>query len=169
MCVLLVGGAPTCPVHLLQHRVLYMQGHPLGQPLTVSSALSGFPLSPSSASSLPPTPCPSGGVFYTDANGLEWQQRKLGYRPAYAFSDTNLPANLYPMTTGIGCCWGDPGGGAGGTGTVAVGGSQEGGGWRFAGMAVVSDTNLPQLYPDNRYSCCLRGAWGGGGVAVRHG
>jgi hypothetical protein len=42
----------------------------------------------------------TGGVFYTDANGLEWQQRRLGYRPGYSFADTNLPTNLYPMTTG---------------------------------------------------------------------
>jgi hypothetical protein len=42
------------------------------------------------------------GVWYTDANGLEWQQRKLGHRPAYSFQDSNIPGNLYPMTTGKG-------------------------------------------------------------------
>jgi hypothetical protein len=41
-------------------------------------------------------------VWYTDANGLEWQQRKLGHRPAYSFQDSNIPGNLYPMTTGKG-------------------------------------------------------------------
>jgi len=39
-------------------------------------------------------------VWFTDANGLEWQQRLLGYKPTYTTTDTNIPANLYPMTTG---------------------------------------------------------------------
>jgi hypothetical protein len=49
--------------------------------------------------------CAAGGVWYTDANGLEWQQRRLGYRPAYTFKDTSMPANIYPMTTGRDLTW----------------------------------------------------------------
>lgn len=42
----------------------------------------------------------TGGVWYTDANGLEWQQRKLGYQPSYPADSKALATNLYPMTTG---------------------------------------------------------------------
>lgn len=49
-----------------------------------------------------------GGVFYTDANGREWQQRKTGYRPSYSLAPPALimRANLYPATTGFGIAQG---------------------------------------------------------------
>ncbi|KAF8065729.1 alpha-mannosidase [Scenedesmus sp. PABB004] len=44
----------------------------------------------------------SGGVWYTDANGREYQQRKRGYRPSFKLpaSAEALPGNIYPVTTG---------------------------------------------------------------------
>jgi hypothetical protein len=70
-------------------------------PLLVSNLApsSSHPVAPLYCSQLPC--CCSGGVWYTDANGLEWQQRRLGYRPSYNFKDNNLPANIYPITTGV--------------------------------------------------------------------
>lgn len=44
------------------------------------------------------------GVFYTDSNGLEMQERILNYRPTWELALTqnqNITANYYPIQTGI--------------------------------------------------------------------
>lgn len=43
----------------------------------------------------------SAGVWFTDANGREYQQRKRNYRPAFVGSGVHsLGGNIYPVTTG---------------------------------------------------------------------
>lgn len=43
----------------------------------------------------------SSGLWFTDANGREYQQRRRDYRPAFSFSGNgSVGANLYPTTTG---------------------------------------------------------------------
>lgn len=44
----------------------------------------------------------NGGVFYTDSNGLEMQQRMLNYRPTWNFSSfEQVSSNYYPVNSGI--------------------------------------------------------------------
>jgi hypothetical protein len=46
----------------------------------------------------------SDSLWFTDANGREYQQRRRDYRPSFKFpagsSAHRLPANIYPITTG---------------------------------------------------------------------
>lgn len=43
----------------------------------------------------------SAGVWFTDANGREFQQRKRDYRPAFMLvAAGGLPSNIYPVTSG---------------------------------------------------------------------
>jgi hypothetical protein len=44
----------------------------------------------------------SDGIWFTDANGMEYQQRKRQYRPAFDLPAGSrlLPGNIYPVTTG---------------------------------------------------------------------
>jgi hypothetical protein len=41
-------------------------------------------------------------LWFTDANGMEWQQRYRQYRPSYDLLSTSqrIPGNIYPVTTG---------------------------------------------------------------------
>lgn len=47
------------------------------------------------------------GTFYTDANGLDMQERVLNYRPTWNIQDNydkstvNVSANFYPVTSAI--------------------------------------------------------------------
>jgi hypothetical protein len=42
------------------------------------------------------------GVFYTDSNGLEMQQRMLNYRPTWNFTSfQKVASNYYPVTSAI--------------------------------------------------------------------
>jgi len=44
------------------------------------------------------------GIFYTDSNGLEMQERKLNYRPTWNLTLTeneNISANYFPVNTAI--------------------------------------------------------------------
>ena len=41
-------------------------------------------------------------VFYTDSNGLEMQERKVGYRPTWDLStDMEVSANYFPVNSAI--------------------------------------------------------------------
>jgi hypothetical protein len=44
----------------------------------------------------------SNSVWFTDANGMEYQQRKRQYRPSFQLpiGSRLLPGNIYPITTG---------------------------------------------------------------------
>ena len=41
-------------------------------------------------------------VFWTDANGLEMQERKVNYRPTWEFSSKmEISSNYYPVNTAM--------------------------------------------------------------------
>lgn len=43
------------------------------------------------------------GIFYTDSNGLEEQQRKLNYRPTWPLVvNEEVAGNFYPVNSHIG-------------------------------------------------------------------
>lgn len=46
----------------------------------------------------------SKGMFYTDSNGLEMQERKINYNPRFEWPDKErekVPGNFYPVTSAI--------------------------------------------------------------------